>query len=69
MNIENLLLYEIVTFFNFKIIFCWFIKIFTTLNGKKNGISCHGFINDPYKIWISEIMLQQTQVKTVLDII
>jgi A/G-specific adenine glycosylase len=23
-------------------------------------------INDPYKIWISEIMLQQTQVKTVL---
>ena len=22
-------------------------------------------INDPYKIWISEIMLQQTQVKTV----
>ena len=23
-------------------------------------------INDPYKIWISEIMLQQTQVKTVM---
>ena len=23
-------------------------------------------INDPYKIWLSEIMLQQTQVKTVL---
>jgi A/G-specific adenine glycosylase len=23
--------------------------------------------NDPYKIWISEIMLQQTQVKTVLE--
>ena len=23
-------------------------------------------INDPYKIWVSEIMLQQTQVKTVL---
>ena len=24
-------------------------------------------INDPYKIWISEIMLQQTQVVTVID--
>ncbi len=23
--------------------------------------------NDPYKIWLSEIMLQQTQVKTVID--
>ena len=23
-------------------------------------------INDPYKIWVSEVMLQQTQVKTVL---
>lgn len=22
--------------------------------------------NDPYKVWVSEIMLQQTQVKTVL---
>ena len=22
--------------------------------------------NDPYKIWLSEIMLQQTQVKTVI---
>lgn len=24
-------------------------------------------INDPYKVWVSEIMLQQTQVKTVLN--
>ena len=23
--------------------------------------------NDPYKVWVSEIMLQQTQVKTVLN--
>ena len=23
--------------------------------------------HDPYKIWVSEIMLQQTQVKTVID--
>ncbi|MEL0173075.1 MAG: A/G-specific adenine glycosylase, partial [Gammaproteobacteria bacterium] len=23
-------------------------------------------VNDPYKIWISEIMLQQTQVSTVI---
>lgn len=23
--------------------------------------------DDPYKIWVSEIMLQQTQVKTVLE--
>ncbi len=24
-------------------------------------------VNDPYKVWVSEIMLQQTQVKTVLQ--
>ena len=24
-------------------------------------------INDPYRIWVSEVMLQQTQVKTVLQ--
>ena len=23
--------------------------------------------NDPYRIWISEVMLQQTQVQTVID--
>ncbi|MEL1601176.1 A/G-specific adenine glycosylase, partial [Acinetobacter baumannii] len=23
--------------------------------------------DDPYKVWVSEIMLQQTQVKTVLQ--
>ena len=27
---------------------------------------CPGLHNDPYKIWVSEVMLQQTQVKTVL---
>ncbi|MDQ1298524.1 MAG: A/G-specific adenine glycosylase [Campylobacterota bacterium] len=25
------------------------------------------FTNDPYKVYVSEIMLQQTQVKTVLE--
>ena len=33
------------------------------LNGRKN---LPWKVNDPYKIWISEIMLQQTQVKTVI---
>jgi len=32
-------------------------------NGRKN---LPWKVNDPYKIWISEIMLQQTQVKTVI---
>tara|TARA_B100001109_G_scaffold239611_1_gene222276 strand:+ start:1639 stop:2682 length:1044 start_codon:yes stop_codon:yes gene_type:complete len=33
------------------------------LNGRRN---LPWKVNDPYKIWISEIMLQQTQVKTVI---
>ncbi len=33
------------------------------LNGRK---SLPWKVNDPFKIWISEIMLQQTQVKTVI---
>ncbi len=33
------------------------------INGRKN---LPWKVNDPYKIWISEIMLQQTQVKTVI---
>ena len=33
------------------------------INGRKN---LPWKVKDPYKIWISEVMLQQTQVKTVI---
>ena len=33
------------------------------INGRKN---LPWQVEDPYKVWISEIMLQQTQVKTVI---
>ena len=35
------------------------------LNTKKRNMPWRS-TNDPYKIWLSEIMLQQTQVKTVI---
>ena len=28
--------------------------------------TCRGNTRDPYRIWLSEIMLQQTQVSTVI---